>query len=206
MGKRTGFSWCFWPAWFGLGNKLSSLSSQRRFCGFHRELFRLFWKCKSKAHSSKPRLSLETISLIKEIATLNRLWGAERILGELLKLDIRVSKRTIQKCMSEVRRTKPRGQNGKTFLRNHAAEVWACHLLQVPDLFFRSLFAFFFIELKSPKVFHVNVTRSPTDSWVAQQLREATPYGAKPHYLIRDNDKCHYSHFFAVCWTHKIAV
>src|SRR5712692_4020629 len=29
---------------------------------WHRELFRLFWKHKSKAHSRKPRLSLETIS------------------------------------------------------------------------------------------------------------------------------------------------
>jgi putative transposase len=35
----------------------------------------------------------------------------------------------------------------------------------------------------------VNVTRSPTDPWVAQQLREATPYGQTPNYLIRDNDR-----------------
>jgi putative transposase len=34
----------------------------------------------------------------------------------------------------------------------------------------------------------VGVTRSPTDAWVAQQLREATPYGQAPKYLIRDND------------------
>jgi transposase InsO family protein len=58
----------------------------------------------------------------------------------------------------------------------------------VPDLFFRPLFAFFLIELKSRKVIHVGVTRSPTDSWVAQQLREATPFGQAPKYLIRDND------------------
>jgi hypothetical protein len=173
---------------------------------WHRELFRLFWKRKSKAHSSKPRLSLETISLIEEIATHNRLWGAERIRGELLKLDIRVSKRTIQKYMSEVRRTKPRGQNWKTFLRTHAAEVWACDFLQVPDLFFRSLFAFFIIELKSRKVIHVNVTRSPTDAWVAQQLREATPYGAKPQYLIRDNDSKFGSSFARVATTSGIKV
>ncbi len=32
------------------------------------------------------------------------------------------------------------------------------------------------------------VTRSPTDAWTAQQLREATPYGHTPKYLIRDND------------------
>jgi putative transposase len=59
----------------------------------------------------------------------------------------------------------------------------------VTDLFFRPLFAFFIIELKSRKVIHVNVTRSPTDRWVAQQLREATPYGQAPKYLIRDNDR-----------------
>jgi putative transposase len=60
--------------------------------------------------------------------------------------------------------------------------------LQVTDLFFRPLFAFFLIELKSRKVIHVGVTRSPSDAWVAQQLREATPYGQAPKYLIRDND------------------
>jgi putative transposase len=149
----------------------------------------MFWKRISKAHMRKPRLSPETISLIKEMAANNRLWGAERIRGELLKLDIRVSKRTIQKYMRHVRRKGPGGQNWKTFLRNHAAEVWACDFLQVPDLFFRTLFAFFIIELKSRKVIYVNVTRTPTDSWVAQQLREATPYGERPTYLIRDNDR-----------------
>jgi putative transposase len=35
----------------------------------------------------------------------NRLWGAERIRGELLKLGIRVSNRTIQKYMPKVRRS-----------------------------------------------------------------------------------------------------
>src|SRR5207302_10310367 len=70
---------------------------------WHRELFCWFWKRKSKAHARKPKLSSETISLIKEMATNNRLWGAERIRGELLKLDIRVSKRTIQKYMRLIR-------------------------------------------------------------------------------------------------------
>jgi putative transposase len=91
--------------------------------------------------------------------------------------------------MRHVRRKGPGGQKWKTFLRNHAAEVWACDFLQVTDLFFRPLFAFFLIELKSRKVIHVNVTRSPTDLWVAQQLREATAYGHTPTYLIRDNDR-----------------
>jgi putative transposase len=37
-------------------------------------------------------------------------------------------------------------------------------------------------------VIHVGVTRSPTDAWTAQQLREATASGVGPKYLIRDND------------------
>jgi putative transposase len=155
---------------------------------WHRELFRLYWKRSSKASSHKPRVDAETIALIREMAKQNRLWGAERIRGELLKLGIRVCKRTIQKYMRTVRTPRPRGQKWATFVHNHAADIWACDFLQVTDLFFRPLFAFFIVELTSRKVIHVGVTRSPTDSWVAQQLREATPYGQAPKYLIRDND------------------
>ena len=155
---------------------------------WHRELFRLYWKHKSKASTHKPKVAAETIALIRQMAKDNRLWGAERIRGELLKLGLRVCKRTVQKYMRGVRRYQPRGQKWSTFLRNHAAQIWACDFLQVTDLFFRPLFAFFLIELKSRKVIHVGVTRSPTDAWVAQQLREATPYGQAPKYLIRDND------------------
>jgi hypothetical protein len=45
-------------------------------------------------------------------------------------------------------------------LHNHAANIWACDFLQVMDLFFRSLFVFFIIELKSRRVIHGGVTRS----------------------------------------------
>ncbi len=122
------------------------------------------------------------------MATDNRLWGAERIRGELLKLGLRVCKRTIQKYMRQVRTTRPRGQRWSTFLHTHAQQIWACDFLPVTDLFFHSLFAFFNTLLQSRKVIHVGVTRSPTDAWTAQQLREATVYGVGPKYLIRDND------------------
>src|SRR6516225_6652285 len=89
--------------------------------------------------------------------------------------------------MRNVHTQQPRGQKWSTFLRNHAEQICACDFLQVTDLFFRPLFAFFLIELKTRKVIHVAVTRTPSDSWVAQQLREATPYGQTPKYLIRDN-------------------
>jgi putative transposase len=173
---------------------------------WHRELFRLFWKRKSKASSHKPKVAAETIALIREMAKENRLWGAERIRGELLKLGIHVCKRTIQKYMRTVRTRQPRGQKWATFLRNHAAQVWSCDFLQVTDLFFRPLFAFFIVEMKSRRVIHVGVTRSPSDPWVAQQLREASPYGQAPKYLIRDNDSKFGSCFSRVAATSGIQI
>ena len=155
---------------------------------WHRQGFRLFWKYTSRAAARKPKISAETAALIKEMARDNRLWGAERIRGELLKLGIRVCKRTIQKYMRQVRTARPRGQNWKTFLDTHAEQIWACDFLAVTDLCFRSLSAFFIIELHTRKVIHVGVTRNPTDAWIAQQLREATAFGVGPKYLIRDND------------------
>jgi putative transposase len=83
---------------------------------WHRELFRWYWKRKSKATSRKPKVAEETIALIREMAKDNRLWGAERIRGELLKLGIQVCKRTIQKYMRTIRTHQPRSQTWATDL------------------------------------------------------------------------------------------
>ena len=116
-------------------------------------------------------MRVELIDLIQAMATTNGLWGAERIRGELLKLGIRVSKRTVQKYMRSVR---PRGQHGQTwgtFLRNHTHDIWAGDVLQLYDAWFRPIYAFFIVAHGTREVVHVNVTRSPTDAWVAQQRR-----------------------------------
>ncbi|HSH78522.1 MAG TPA: integrase core domain-containing protein [Herpetosiphonaceae bacterium] len=173
---------------------------------WHRQGFRLFWRRKSRARSRAPRIPAETIALIKEMGLANRLWGVKRIQGELLKLDIKVTKRTIQRYIRQVRPQRPHSQTWATFLRNHAQEIWACDFLQLHDAFFRPLFAFFITELGSRRIVHVAVTRSPTDAWVAQQLREATPFGEAPRYLIRDNDAKYGPHFEAVATGTRIDV
>ena len=50
------------------------------------------------------------------------------------------------------------------------------------------MFLFFMIEHRSRQVVHVGLTRNPTDVWVAQQVREATPFGIGPRFLMCDND------------------
>jgi putative transposase len=155
---------------------------------WHREGFRLFWRRQSRTKSRGPRISHETISLIRRMARNNPLWGAERIRGELLKLGIRHSKSTIQRYVRPVRPSGKGGQSWKSFVSNHARHLWACDYVQTYDLFFRPIFAFLILEVGSRRIVHLAVTRSPTSAWTAQQLREATPWERAPRFLIRDGD------------------
>ncbi len=173
---------------------------------WHRQGFRLCWRWRSRPRSSpKPKVPAETIALIREMAADNHLWGAERIRGELLKLGIRVAKTTVQRHMRGGRPPRRVGQSWATFLRNHAAETWACDFLPVTDLLFRPLYAFFVIALDTRRVVHIGVTRHPTDAWVAQQLREATPFDQRPRYLIHDRDSKYGSAFARVAVASDIA-
>jgi hypothetical protein len=162
---------------------------------WHRELFRIYWRQKSQG---KPKVSPETISLIQKIAKENHLWGAERIRGELLKLGIEVSKRTIQKYMPKERESRSSSQTWATFLKNQAGDIWACDFTVVYDWLFRQWYIFVVMELKRRRIVHATVTQYPTDESTAQQLREATPWGRGPKYLIRDRDSKYAARFSAV--------
>jgi len=173
---------------------------------WHRDLFKILWMRKSQPRGQPKRLAPEIVTLIQTMAKDNVLWGAERIRGELLKLGIRVSKRTIQKYIRPVRPPGKRGHTWSTFVENHTHEIWACYFLQLYDVFFRPIFAFFFVVHGTQEVVHFNVTRCPTDAWAAQQLREATPYCSRPRYLIRDNDDKFGKRFGAVAEGTKVEV
>jgi len=154
---------------------------------WHRAGFRRFWRRRSRPRKISP-LPRETINLIRDMAARGRLWGAERIRGELLKLGIKVSKRTIQKYMRGVRGRRGGGQSWATFVKNHSERMWACDFIQTHDLLFRQVYAFFIVHLASRRVVHVAATRHPTEAWTTQQLRNATMDGEAPAVLLRDRD------------------
>jgi hypothetical protein len=64
---------------------------------WHRQGWRLFWRWKSRSRGGRPHLSPEVRDLIATMSRDNRLWGTERIRGELLKLGIVVSNRSIRR-------------------------------------------------------------------------------------------------------------
>ena len=67
---------------------------------WHRTGFRLYWRWKSRSRGGRPRVPMEIQRLIREMSLANRLWGAPRIHGELLKLGIEVAQSTVAKYMA----------------------------------------------------------------------------------------------------------
>jgi hypothetical protein len=142
----------------------------------------------------------------QQMARENGLWGVERIRGELLRLGIQIARATIQKYVRLARPRPAHGQNWPTFPKNHAQVIWACDFLQVIDLLFRQFYTSFIIELASRRVVRFGVTSHPSDAWVRQQLREATPYGLTPRFLIRDRDSKYGDDFARVAKASSIEV
>ena len=89
--------------------------------GWHRRGWRRFWRWRSRG-GGRPRLSAEVRELIATMARENPAWGSERIRGELLKLGIAVSKRSVQRYRGRgrpARRARPGGPSSRTTAAQH---------------------------------------------------------------------------------------
>jgi hypothetical protein len=116
----------------------------------------------------------------------NPTWGAPRIAAELRLLGHDVATATVSKYLPMGCRSP--SPTWRTFLRNHIGSLASVDFCVVPTVTFRVLYVFVVLCHERRRVVHVNVTAHPTAARVAQQLREAFPFGAAPKYLIRDRD------------------
>jgi putative transposase len=156
--------------------------------GWHRTGFRLYWRWRSPPKGGRPKISEEIRTLIRRLADENPDWGAPKIHGELQKLGLSVSERSVARY---VRRLLRRGDPGKrwlAFLHNHRDVIVAFDFFTVPTVTFQLLYCFFVIEHGRRKILHFNVTRHPTAEWVTQQLRETFPDAGSYRYVILDRD------------------
>src|SRR6202035_3943383 len=153
---------------------------------WHRAGFRLYWRWKSRPRGGRPPVPLEIRRLIREMSIANPLWGAPRIHGELLKLDIAIGQTSVAKYMAK--RRGPPSQGWKTFLRNHADGIAAIDLFVVPTISFRLLYGLLIMGHGRRQVIWFGVTTHPTAEWIANQLTEACGWERLPRYLIRDRD------------------
>ena len=154
---------------------------------WHRQGFRLFWSWISRQKSGRPEARPAIRALVLKMAVANPLWGAPRIHGELLKLGIPISERTVSRLLPRKRR--PPSQTWKAFLDNHLDQLVSIDFFTVPTATFRVLFVLVILAHRRRRVVHFNVTEHPTAAWTAQQILEAFPEDTAPRYLIRDRDQ-----------------
>ena len=155
---------------------------------WHRSAWRMLWRLKSRP--GRPAIPAQLQGLIRRMATVNPVWGEERIANELLlKFGIQVSLRTVRKYMPRRPPGRPSGDlRWSTFLRLHAQGILACDFCLAITANFRMLYVFVVIEHGTRRLVHCNVTAHPTAAWTLQQLREVARIDHRYQLLLHDRD------------------
>jgi len=127
------------------------------------------------------------------MATANPLWGAPRIHGELLKLGINISERSVSRLMPQ--RRQPPSQTWRTFLANHLHEIASVDLFTVPTATFRVLFSLVILRHERRCVLHFNVTNNRQLSGRPSNWSKL----CRKHFVnaicLRDHDKIYGNYF-----------
>ena len=161
---------------------------------WHRRLVRRHWTYAHR-HPGRPALAAETVELICQLARENPRWGYLRIVGEVRKLGITVSKTTVAAVLHRhdippaPRRDSP---SWSEFLRAQATGILATDFFTVDSVALRRYYVLFVIELERRVVHILGVTAKPTGPWVTQVTRnfvsDLEDHGRRFRFLIRDRD------------------
>jgi putative transposase len=142
------------------------------------------------ATRGRPRVPIDLQQMIAAMAAANRTWGEERIASELLlKLEIRVSPRTVRRYMASGAgpRISTGSQGWSTFVRNHARSILACDFFVAVTVTFRLFYVFVVLEVGTRRQ-GWNVTDHPTADWTAQQFRMVISGDQTHRSVIHDRD------------------
>ena len=130
---------------------------------WHRAGFRRYWAWRSRKQPGRPRTEARLVTLIRKMALENPSWGAPRIHGELLKLGLDVSERTVSRYLPKDRPKPEAIERWKTFLRNHRDGIAAMDFFVVPTVTFRQLYGWFAIGHGRRNILHFGVKKkTPT--------------------------------------------
>ena len=140
---------------------------------WHRALVRRRWTYPHR-RPGRPALPQETVELIVRLARENPRWGYLRIVGELKKLGVAVSKTSVAAVLRRHRLPPAPRRSGPTwseFLRAQAKGILASDFFTVDTITLRRLYVLFVIEIDRRRVHLLGVTANPIGPWVTQVAR-----------------------------------
>ena len=171
---------------------------------WHRALVRRRWTYPCQKPGC-PALPHDTVELILRLARENPRWGYPRIVGELKKLGIAVSKTSVAAVLARHRLPPAPRRSGPTwseFLRVQAKGILATDFFTVDTITLRRFYALFVIEVDRRRVHLLGVTANPIGPWVTQVARnfasDLEEAGRGFRFLIRDRDTKFTASFDAV--------
>ncbi len=182
--------WILASRWFARWQEALIVVEPETVLGWHRQGWKAYWRWRSRRRRGGGRrcIALELRTLIRRMACENPLWGQQRIQAELALLGFTVCARTVAKYMRRPYDGVP-SPGWRWFLAQHAKEIWACDLLTVRTIWFRTLYVFFVIDHGTRELVHARATAHPTAQWLAQQMVEACGCVREPpRFLIHDRD------------------
>jgi len=110
---------------------------------WHRAGFRLYWRWRSRPSGGRAKIAEQVRVLIRRLTEENPDWGAPKIHGELQKLGLVVSERTVARYLRRIRRRRDPGKQWLAFLQNHREAIVALDFFTVPTVNFQLLYCFF---------------------------------------------------------------
>jgi transposase len=171
---------------------------------WHRRLVGRRWTY-SHRRPGRPALPGETVELVCRLARENPRWGYLRIVGELRKLGVLVSKGAVAAVLRRNGlRPAPRrqGPSWSDFLRAQATGILATDFFTVDTVLVRRYYVLFVVEVKSRTVHILGVTTNPDGPWAAQVARnfvaDLEEGGHQSRFVLRDRDTKFTASFDAV--------
>jgi transposase len=172
----------------------SFLITPQTILGWHRSLIRKRWTYPHR-RPGRPGLAPESMELICRLAKENPRWGYLRIVGELKKLGVTVSKTSLATGLRRHGLQPAPRRQGPTwtqFLSAQAKGIVATDFFHVDTVFLRRFYVLFVIEVHSRVVHVLGVTTNPNGPWVTQVARnfaaDLEEAGRGFRFLIRDRD------------------
>ena len=160
---------------------------------------RKFDGSKARQGPGRPRVKREVEQLIVRMASENRDWGYDRIVGALANLGYEISDQTVGNVLQR-HALPPAPERKRTttwpaFIRTHQALLAGTDFFTVEVLTLWGLvtyYVLFFIHLESRKVDIAGTTVHPNEQWMQQMARNATMEGCGTlrdcRYLLHDRD------------------
>ena len=102
--------------------------------GWRRAGFRLYWRWRTRSRGGRPKITDEIRVLIRRLAEENPDWGAPKIHGELQKIGLVVSERSVARYRRRIRRRGDPGKRWLAFLHNHREVIVAFGFFTMPTV------------------------------------------------------------------------